>query len=190
MGGTAPERPSLCLRAFQRLNRTSQQHFHLQLGCCVALNAWIFSSSLDCLLLRRSASRFILCRSRSMATLPLKLTSSLRSECDVFAHALGETPLLSAVASWTGFASWKRKTVVLFAQLACPQNYVCGTGTKISGTGSTTWKFSAPDPVPAIQNCLGSDWTVCDGFLYCFCLSILAESYETINHYHYSRVCS
>jgi len=35
------------------------------------------------------------------------------------------------------FVHWKLKTIVLFVQLACPTNYVCGTGTQISGSSST-----------------------------------------------------
>jgi len=35
---------------------------------------------------------------------------------------------------------------VLFVQLACPTNFVCGIGTQISGfgSGSTNWNVSAP----------------------------------------------
>ena len=50
-----------------------------------------------------------------------------------------------------------QKKIVLFAQLACPTNYRCGSGTQISSFGSTSWKFLTP--TPAIQNCFNSGST-------------------------------
>ena len=50
--------------------------------------------------------------------------------------------------------NWKPKTIVILVKLAFAANYVCGSGTQISGCGSTVKKFLAP--APAIQNRLGS----------------------------------
>jgi len=33
----------------------------------------------------------------------------------------------------------KLETIIIFAKLAFPTNYVCGTGTQISGSGSTAF---------------------------------------------------
>jgi len=43
----------------------------------------------------------------------------------------------------------------VFVQLSSSTNYVCSTGTRISGSGSTIQNFLAPPP--DIQPCLSSD---------------------------------
>jgi len=55
---------------------------------------------------------------------------------------------------WNDLIYQKLKIIVLFVQIACPTNYVCWTGTRISGSSFTIWNFLTL--APATQNCLGS----------------------------------